>query len=107
MPFSKFPDAKKIMKEYGQEGKWYKLGRMPFRIAADSEGNVIEKHWGQSMKDIPEIEEVLSLYSDKGKELINYNITIRTSLGINIQDVFLMKQIGGRMKKTIRREQYD
>ncbi len=67
MPFIGFPDAKKIMKEYGQESKWYKLGRMPFQIAADSEGNVIEKHWGQSMKDIPDIEGVLSLYSDKGK----------------------------------------
>ena len=62
MTFIGIPDAKEIMKEYGQESKWYKLGRMPFQIAVDTDGRIIEKHWGQSMKDIPEIGEVLSLY---------------------------------------------
>ena len=62
MPFIGFPDSEKLMKEYGQESKWYKLGRMPFQIVGDKKGQVIEKHWGNSMKDIPDVSKVLNLF---------------------------------------------
>lgn len=62
MPFIGFPDSEELMKEYGQEKIWYKLGRMPFQIAVDREGYIINKHGGKSMKDIPSVVEILDLF---------------------------------------------
>lgn len=67
MPFIGIPEAKAIMEEYGQENRWYKLGRMPFQIAFDREGFVLKEYKGKSMKDIPSVEEIVSLYKEKEK----------------------------------------
>ena len=42
-----------VAKRYGQEVKLLKLGRMPALIIIDKAGQVVYKHYGGSMSDIP------------------------------------------------------
>ena len=69
MPFTGIPDPKHhIASVYGQQVKLLKLGRMPAMIVIDKSGYIRYHHFGESMSDIPEDEEVLSLLDDLNKE---------------------------------------
>ncbi len=50
-----------LAKEYGQQFKLLKLGRMPAQLLIDKSGALIFKHYAQSMKDIVENQEILKL----------------------------------------------
>lgn len=65
LPFIGIPDPKhKVLKLFGQEVKLFKLGRMPAQVIVDKEGVARYAHYGHSMSDIPEIEELLTVLND-------------------------------------------
>jgi peroxiredoxin len=62
MPFPGIPDPQhQIADRYGQEVNLVKLGRMPAMLVIDQKGFIRYKHFGESMSDIPEDSEVLSM----------------------------------------------
>jgi peroxiredoxin Q/BCP len=64
LPFIGLPDPKHtVLKLYGQEVNLFKLGRMPAQVLIDKAGSAQFVHYGHSMQDIPENEEILSLLS--------------------------------------------
>jgi len=61
LPFIGLPDPKhSVLKQYGQEIKLFKFGRMPAMVIIDKHGMVRFVHYGHSMSDIPENAEVLA-----------------------------------------------
>lgn len=65
LPYVGVPDPKhSVLKLYGQEIKIFKFGRMPAQTIVDKEGIVRFVHYGHSMQDIPENEEVLGILAD-------------------------------------------
>jgi peroxiredoxin len=62
LPFVGLPDpSSSVLKLYGQEVKLFKLGRMPAQVLIDKAGIARFVHYGHSMSDIPENEEILAL----------------------------------------------
>jgi len=62
LPFVGLPDPEhKVLKLYGQEVKIFKLGRLPAQVMIDKSGKVRFVHYGHSMTDIPENNELLEL----------------------------------------------
>jgi len=62
LPFIGLPDPSfSVLKLYGQEVNLFKLGRMPAQVLIDKVGIARFCHYGHSMSDIPENEEVLAL----------------------------------------------
>ncbi len=62
LPFIGLPDPKaSVLKLYGQEVNLFKLGRMPAQVLVDRKGIARFVHYGHSMSDIPENEELLAL----------------------------------------------
>lgn len=62
LPFIGLPDPKhSVLKQYGQEIKLFKLGRMPAQVLVDKSGVARFVHYGHDMTDIPPNEEVLGL----------------------------------------------
>ena len=62
LPFTGLPDPKHtVLKRYGQEVNLFKLGRMPAQVVIDRAGIARYAHYGHSMQDIPENEEILAL----------------------------------------------
>ena len=62
LPFVGLPDPDhSVLKLYGQQVNLFKLGRMPAQVLIDKAGNVRFCHYGHSMSDIPENEELLAL----------------------------------------------
>lgn len=60
--FQGLPDPDKtVLKLYGQQIKLLKLGRMPAQMLIDKNGILRYMHYGHSMKDIPENDEILEL----------------------------------------------
>ncbi len=60
--FYGIPDEKhSILKLYDQKIKLLKLGRMPAQMLIDKDGVLRYVHYGNSMKDIPENDEILEL----------------------------------------------
>ena len=69
MPFPGIPDPKhKIANLYGQKVSLIKLGRMPALIVIDKQGKIRYGHYGDSMRDIPTDDKILSLLDDLNKE---------------------------------------
>ena len=65
LPFLGLPDPKhSILKLYGQEVKLFKFGRMPAQVLIDKEGIVRYAHYGKSMSDIPDNDELLALIDE-------------------------------------------
>ena len=65
MPFTGLPDSQhSALKLYGQEVKILKLGRMPAQMLIDKSGFVRFVHYGDSMRDIPDISEVIKALKD-------------------------------------------
>jgi peroxiredoxin Q/BCP len=61
LPFIGLPDPKhSVLKRYGQEIKLFKFGRMPAMVVIDIQGIVRFVHYGHSMSDIPENQDVLA-----------------------------------------------
>ena len=61
LPFIGLPDPKHtVLKRYGQQVKIFKFGRMPAMVIVDRQGIVRFVHYGHSMSDIPENEDVLA-----------------------------------------------
>jgi len=50
-----------VLKQYGQEIKLFKLGRMPAQVLVDKLGVARFVHYGHDMTDIPPNKEVLGL----------------------------------------------
>ena len=72
LPFIGLPDPKhSILKLYGQEIKLFKLGRMPAQVIIDKAGVVRYVHYGHSMSDIPENEELLEILAELNSPLKN------------------------------------
>jgi len=62
LPFIGLPDpTSSVLKLYGQEVNLFKLGRMPAQVLIDKAGVARYVHYGHSMRDIPENEELLAL----------------------------------------------
>lgn len=62
LPFLGLPDEKhSVLKLYGQEVKLFKLGRQPAQMIIDKQGLLRYVHYGHSMSDIPNNEEMLQL----------------------------------------------
>jgi peroxiredoxin len=69
LPFIGLPDPKhSVLKTYGQEIKLFKLGRMPAQALIDHQGKVRFIHYGDSMSDIPNNEEILELIDQLNEE---------------------------------------
>jgi peroxiredoxin len=65
LPFTGLPDPKaSVLKLYGQEVNLFKLGRMPAQVLIDKAGVARFVHYGHSMSDIPENEEILALVDE-------------------------------------------
>jgi peroxiredoxin len=62
LPFIGLPDPEHLVADlYGQETRLLKLGRMPAQVVVDMAGVARFVHYGRSMKDIPDNEEILNL----------------------------------------------
>jgi len=62
LPFIGLPDEQKqVLNLYGQEVKLLKLGRMPAQMLIDKQGVLRFAHYGNSMQDIPESEEIFEI----------------------------------------------
>ena len=62
LPFTGLPDPNhRVLKQYGQEIKIFKLGRMPAQVLVDKESVARFVHYGNSMSDIPTTEEMTTL----------------------------------------------
>ena len=69
MPFPGLADPEhRVSKLYGQEVRIFKLGRMPAQLIIDRNGMIRYKHYGNSMKDIPENSDLLSRLDELNKE---------------------------------------
>ena len=62
LPFVGLPDPNHgVLKLFGQEVNLFKLGRMPAQVIVDKQGIARFVHYGHSMSDIPENEELLAI----------------------------------------------
>jgi peroxiredoxin Q/BCP len=62
LSFIGLPDPEgSVLKLYGQQVKIFKLGRMPAQMIIDKEGILKYVHYGHSMSDIPDNQELLTL----------------------------------------------
>ncbi len=69
LPYAGFPDPKStVLKLYGQEIKLFKFGRMPAQVLVDKQGIARYVHYGSSMSDIPEDEDILNLIDNLNQE---------------------------------------
>lgn len=69
LPFVGLPDPKhRVLKLFGQQVKIFKLGRMPAQVLVDKQGAARFVHYGHSMADIPENEEMLALLDRLNRE---------------------------------------
>ncbi len=58
-----------ILKLYGQEVNLFKLGRMPAQAIIDRLGIIRFIHYGHSMQDIPDNEEILKILDELNREI--------------------------------------
>lgn len=69
LPFIGLPDPKhSILKLYGQQIKIFKFGRMPAQAIIDKNGIVRYVHYGKSMSDIPNNDELLNIIEKINQE---------------------------------------
>ncbi len=62
LPFVGLPNPDHtILKLFGQKVNLFKFGRMPAQVIVDKQGIARFVHYGKSMSDIPENEELISL----------------------------------------------
>lgn len=69
MPFTGIADPENVIaKMYRQQVKLLKLGRMPASLLIDKSGKIRYAHFGESMSDIPDNQQILSLIDELNKE---------------------------------------
>jgi peroxiredoxin Q/BCP len=69
MPFIGIADPKHVVaNSYGQQVKLLKLGRMPASVLIDKNGYIRYQHFGESMSDIPESQQMLSFIEELNGE---------------------------------------
>lgn len=69
LPFIGLPDpSHSVLKRYGQQIKIFKFGRMPAQAIIDKDGIVRYVHYGKSMSDIPENDELLNIIDHINKK---------------------------------------
>jgi peroxiredoxin Q/BCP len=62
LQFIGLPDPEhRVLKQYGQEIKLFKLGRMPAQVLVDKAGMARFVHYGHDMTDIPRNTELFEL----------------------------------------------
>ncbi len=62
LPFIGLPDpGATVLRAYGQEVNLFKLGRMPAQVLVDKTGIARFAHYGHSMSDIPDNQELLEI----------------------------------------------
>jgi peroxiredoxin len=62
LPFIGLPDPEHtVLKQYGQEIKLFKYGRMPAQVLVDRSGTARFIHYGHDMTDIPKTAENLEM----------------------------------------------
>jgi len=62
LPYIGVPDpTHSVLKRYGQEVNLFKLGRMPAQVIVDKGGIARFVHYGKSMSDIPDNQDVLQI----------------------------------------------
>ena len=65
LPFVGLPDPRhQVLKLYGQKVNLFKLGRMPAQVLVDKLGIARFIHYGHSMSDIPDNQELLELLEE-------------------------------------------
>ena len=65
MPFIGLADIRsRVAEQYYQEVNLFKLGRMPALFVIDLHGAIRYAHYGDSMSDIPENEEVFAVLDE-------------------------------------------
>ncbi len=62
LPFRGLPDpTHEVLRLYGQEGNWLRLGRMPAQIIVDHLGVIRFVHYSEAMYAIPSNAELLAV----------------------------------------------
>jgi peroxiredoxin Q/BCP len=65
LPFIGLPDSTaSVLRLYGQEVNLFNLGRMPAQVLIDKAGVARFVHYGHSMGDIPDNQEILALVDE-------------------------------------------
>jgi peroxiredoxin Q/BCP len=68
-PFIGLPDPDhEVADLYGQEVKLLALGRLPALVVIDKAGDIRYAHFGHSMRDIPDNDEILALLDELQQE---------------------------------------
>ena len=76
LPFIGLPDPNhSVLKRYGQEFNLFKFGRIPAQVLIDKQGIVRYAHYGKSMSDIPENEEILDIVQSFNNEEVRQEIS--------------------------------
>jgi peroxiredoxin len=71
LPFIGLPNPDhSVLKQFGQEVNLFKLGRMPAQVIVDKEGIARYVHYGNSMSDIPDNEEIFALIDKLNAEQV-------------------------------------
>ena len=69
LPFIGLPDPNHtVLKQYGQEIKLFKFGRMPAQVLVDKQGIARFVHYGKSMSDIPATDEMVAMLDEINAE---------------------------------------
>jgi len=69
LPFIGLPNPDhSVLKLYGQQVKLFKLGRMPAQAIVDKCGVVRYVHYGKSMSDIPQNQELFEILQELNAE---------------------------------------
>jgi peroxiredoxin Q/BCP len=65
LPFIGLPNPDhSVLKRFGQEVNLFKLGRMPAQVIIDRAGIARFAHYGKSMTDIPENQEIIAILEE-------------------------------------------
>ena len=71
LPFVGLPDPSHlVLKLFGQQIKLFKWGRMPAQVVVDKQGLARFVHYGDSMSDIPDNQELLGLLAQMNSQEI-------------------------------------
>jgi len=69
LPFIGLPNPDhSVLKSFGQEVNLFKLGRMPAQVIIDRQSIARYVHYGKSMSDIPQNDELLDLIKQINEE---------------------------------------
>ena len=80
LPFTGLSDPNHaVLKQYGQEIKLFKFGRMPAQVLVDKQGIARFVHYGKSMSDIPATDEIVALLDEINKDSEVNHLEVRNA----------------------------